>query len=538
MATVLEQTHPPFRNEAVRSFADPQERAAQAAAIERVLAESERRYPIIIGSERLTPEPAVPSISPADPSRHAGWYYEGSPQLADRAIAEAERAFATWSRVPWAERADLLFRAAAALRERKDLFNAAMIVEVGKPWVEADADTAEAIDFLEFYAREALRLGGPQPVVPSPLPEENWLEYLPLGVGVILPPWNFPLAIMAGMTTSAIVTGNTVVLKPSPDSTIIAARFVDLLLELGLPPGVVNLLPGGAEVGERLVEHPRTRFISFTGSMAVGLRINEVAAKPREGQIWIKRVIAEMGGKDAIVVAKDADLDAAADGIVASAFGFSGQKCSACSRAIIEEPVYETLKAKVLERMAKLEIGDPAESASVSVGPVINEKAFHRIQKAIARGVEEGGHILTGGKPADRKGYFIQPTVVENVAPEKTLAQEEIFGPVVAFIKARDFDQALHIANGTKYGLTGALYSTDPAKLERAAREFHVGNLYLNRKCTGALVGVHPFGGFNMSGTDSKAGGHDYLLLFVQAKSIARSTAGARQIERAKQGAD
>lgn len=522
MATVLEKTHPPFRNEAVRTFADPAERAAQAAAIERFLAHSEQRYPIIIGAERLTPEPAVPAVTPANPDRHAGWYFEATPQLADRAIAEAESAFASWSHVAWEERADLLFRAAAAMRARKDDFNASMIVEVGKPWVEADADTAEAIDFLEFYAREALRLSGRQPAVPSPLPEENWLEYLPLGVGAILPPWNFPLAIMAGMTTAAIVTGNTVVLKPSPDSTIIAARFVDLLFELGLPPGVVNFLPGGAEVGERLVEHPRTRFISFTGSMAVGLHINEVAAKPREGQIWIKRVIAEMGGKDAVVVAKDADLDAAADGIVASAFGFSGQKCSAASRAIVEEPVFDTLKGKVLERVAKLQIGDPAESASVDVGPVVNEKAYQRIQKAIARALEEGGRVAAGGKPVERTGYFIQPTVVENVTPEKTLAQEEVFGPVVAFIKARDFDDALAIANGTKYGLTGALYSSDPAKLERGARELHVGNLYLNRKCTGALVGVHPFGGFNMSGTDSKAGGHDYLLLFVQAKSIAK----------------
>ncbi|TAM74782.1 aldehyde dehydrogenase family protein [bacterium] len=522
MATVLEKTHPPFRNEAVRTFADPAERAAQAAAIERFLTQSEQRYPIIIGAERLTPEPAVPSITPADPDRHAGWYFEATPQLADRAIAEAENAFASWSHVAWEERAGLLFRAAAAMRARKDDFNASMIVEVGKPWVEADADTAEAIDFLEFYAREALRLSGRQPAVPSPLPEENWLEYLPLGVGVVLPPWNFPLAIMAGMTTAAIVTGNTVVLKPSPDSTIIAARFVDLLIELGLPPGVVNFLPGGAEVGEHLVEHSRTRFISFTGSMAVGLHINEVAAKPREGQIWIKRVVAEMGGKDAVVVAKDGDLDAAADGIVASAFGFSGQKCSAASRAIVEEPIYEALKAKVLERVAKLQIGNPAENASVDVGPVVNEKAYQRIQKAIARAVEEGGRVAAGGKPAELAGYFIQPTVVENVTPEKTLAQEEVFGPVLAFIKARDFDDALAIANGTKYGLTGALYSSDPEKLERGVREFHVGNLYMNRKCTGALVGVHPFGGFNMSGTDSKAGGHDYLLLFVQAKSIAK----------------
>ncbi|TAM56377.1 aldehyde dehydrogenase family protein [bacterium] len=522
MATVLEKTHPPFRNEPVRTFSDPAERAAQAAAIERFLAQSERRYPIIIGNERLTPEPAVPSVTPAEPTRYAGWYYEGTPQLADRAIAEAEKAFASWSKVPWEERADLLFRAAAAMRARKDDFNASMIVEVGKPWVEADADTAEAIDFLEFYAREALRLGGRQSIVPSPLPEDNWLEYLPLGVGAVLPPWNFPLAIMAGMTTAAIVTGNTVVLKPSPDSTIIAAGFVDLLIELGLPAGVVNFLPGGADVGERLVEHPRTRFVSFTGSMAVGLHINEVAAKPREGQVWIKRVVAEMGGKDAIVVAADADLDAAADGIVASAFGFSGQKCSAASRAIIEEPVYDALKAKVLERIAKLEVGDPVESANVAVGPVVNEKAHQRIQRAIARALEEGGRVAAGGKAADRAGYFIEPTIVENVTPEKTLAQEEVFGPVVAFIKARDFDEALTIANGTKYGLTGGLFSRDPAKLERAAREFHVGNLYLNRKCTGALVGVHPFGGFNMSGTDSKAGGHDYLLLFVQAKAIAR----------------
>jgi 1-pyrroline-5-carboxylate dehydrogenase len=325
---------------------------------------------------------------------------------------------------------------------------------------------------------------------------------------------------MAGMTSAAIVTGNTVVLKPSPDASVVAAHFVELLHDLGLPPGVVNYVPGDAlTVGERLVADARTRFVSFTGSKAVGLHINETAAKTAPGQRWIKRVVAEMGGKDAIVVADDADFDAAVDGVVASAFGFSGQKCSACSRAIVDASLYDRFVTALADRTRALRVGDPADPAT-QVGPVVNARAIEKIGEylEIARGE---GRIVAGGSIVEGDGYFVEPTIVADVRPDARIAQEEIFGPVLAVIRADDFDDALAIANGTEFGLTGSVYTRDPARIARAEDEFFVGNLYVNRKCTGALVGVHPFGGFNMSGTDSKAGGPDYLLLFVQSKAIA-----------------
>ncbi|MGH7463208.1 MAG: aldehyde dehydrogenase family protein, partial [Longimicrobiales bacterium] len=332
-------------------------------------------------------------------------------------------------------------------------------------------------------------------------------------------------AIMGGMTLAAIVAGNTVVLKPASTSPAIAAVFVNLMREAGLPAGVVNFLtgPGGA-IGDALVDHARTRFIAFTGSKEVGLRIYERAARLQPGQIWLKRTILEMGGKDAIVVDETADLDAAADGIVASAFGFQGQKCSACSRAIVVDDVYDLVLDKVIERTRKLRLGDPADRATF-MGAVIDQNAFKKISDYIDVGRKEGRVVAGGNADAAGDGYFIPPTVIADVDPQARLAQEEVFGPVLAFIKARDYDDALRIANSTEYGLTGAVYSGDEKRLERAREEFHVGNLYLNRKCTGAIVGVHPFGGFNMSGTDSKAGGPDYLLLFTQAKSIARKLA-------------
>jgi 1-pyrroline-5-carboxylate dehydrogenase len=314
------------------------------------------------------------------------------------------------------------------------------------------------------------------------------------------------------------VTGNTVVLKPSSDAPTIAYKFFEVLEEAGLPPGVVNFMTGsGAEVGDVIVDHPQTRFVAFTGSMEIGLRINERAAKVHEGQIWIKRVIAEMGGKDAIIVADDANLDDAATGVVQSAFGFQGQKCSACSRAIVDSKVYDQMLELIAERTQKIKVGNPTD-VSMNMSAVINEKAFKAINGYIKKGKSEGGRVLAGGGSDGEQGFFIEPTVIADVKPGDTIEQEEIFGPVLAVIRAENYNDALKIANDTKFGLTGAVYSTDEEKLERARREFHVGNLYLNRKCTGALVGVHPFGGFNMSGTDSKAGGRDYLLLFMQAK--------------------
>jgi 1-pyrroline-5-carboxylate dehydrogenase len=510
----------PFRNEPIRSFTDAAERAAMNDALARVRRTFGSTYPLVIGGNRSTAPGTIPSVNPAHPGEVIGDVVAGTREDVDDALEAATAAFAGWSRTPVAERAGLLFRAAAALRERKDWYDALMIFEVGKTWIEAEADTAEAIDFLEYYAREALRLAEPPALVPSPLPEDNRLRYLPLGVGAVIPPWNFALAIMAGMTAAAIVTGNTVVLKPSPDAAVVAAHFVALLEEFGLPPGVVNYLPGDAlTVGERLVTDARTRFVSFTGSKAVGLRINEMAAKTAPGQRWIKRVVAEMGGKDAIVVAADADLEAAADGVVASAFGFSGQKCSACSRAIVDASIYDRFVEALVARTAGLRLGDPVDP-DVQVGPVVNARAQEKILDYLEIARSEG-RVVAGGAAPPLEGYFIEPTIVVDVDPGARIAQEEIFGPVLAVIRADGFDRALAIANDTEFGLTGAVYTEDSRQIERAEDEFFVGNLYINRKCTGALVGVHPFGGFNMSGTDSKAGGPDYLPLFTQAKAIA-----------------
>lgn len=519
MSTTAERIAP-FSNEPIKLYTDPADVAAMQAALASVKSGFGKKYPLIIDGERIFTGKTIPSVNPSNPADVVGDISAASREQASRAIEIAHERFTTWKNTSAEERANFLFKAADLTRQRRYHFNALMVYEVGKSWVEADADTAEAIDFMEFYAREALRYAGKHPITPIP-GEDNELCYIPLGVGVVIPPWNFAFAIMAGMTSAAMVTGNTVVLKPSSDSAVIAAWFVDLLHEIGVPKGVVNFVPGsGSEIGDAIVDHPLTRFISFTGSKEVGLRVNERAAKTQPGQKWIKRVVAEMGGKDSIIVAADADVDAAAEGVAVSAFGFQGQKCSACSRAIVDENIYDQFVEKLKARVAKISVGDVSEQSSW-MGPVINERALSSIQKYIETGKKEG-RLVTGGNRIGNNGYFLEPTVIADVAPDAVIAQEEIFGPVLAVIKARDFDHALEIANNTEFGLTGAVFSADETKLERAKNEFFVGNLYLNRKCTGALVGANPFGGFNMSGTDSKAGGHDYLLLFLQAKSISR----------------
>ena len=511
-----------FRNEPFTDFSRPENADAMRAALERVSSELGREYDCLIGGERVSLDKKFKSFNPARKEQVIGVFPEvdSDTSLVERAIDAATEAFNSWRFVPPAGRAEYLFKIADIMRRRKHELSAWMVFEVSKTWSEADGDTAEAIDFMEFYAREMLRWAQEQPVTKIP-GEDNSLEYIPLGVGAVIPPWNFPLAIMSGMAMAAVVAGNTVVLKPSSDSPSIAAKFIEIVEEAGLPPGVVNFLTGSAATGEAMVTSPKTRFISFTGSKGVGLHINEEAAKTRDGQIWIKRVVAEMGGKDAIVVTDDADLDAAALGVVQAAYGFQGQKCSACSRLIVDEKVHDELLEKVVRLTEALNVGQPTES-DTNVAAVINKRAFDKTLEYIQKGVEEGGEIVTGGTGDDKTGYFILPTIIDNVQPGDTIEQEEIFAPVLAVIKARDYNHALEIANGTEFGLTGSVYSASEERLERARREFHVGNLYLNRKCTGALVGVHPFGGFNMSGTDSKAGGREYLLQFMQGKSISR----------------
>ena len=517
-----QQTLDEFRNEPFTDFSKPENAAAMRAAIEKVRRELGREYPIVIDGKKIALDSKFSSFNPANKSEVVGVFSEGDADtaLVDQAVEAATTAFRTWRNVDPAARAEYLFKIAAIMRERKHELSAWMVFEVSKTWAEADGDTAEAIDFCEFYGREMLKWAAEQPITPYP-GEKNTFEYIPLGVGAIIPPWNFPLAIMAGMTMAAVVAGNTVVLKPSSDSPTVAAKFIEIVEEAGLPPGVVNFISGSAKTGEAMVTHPKTRFISFTGSKGVGLHINEEAAKTRPGQIWIKRVVAEMGGKDAIVVADDGDIDAAAGGIVAAAFGYQGQKCSACSRLIVDEKVHDELVAKIVEQTKRLKIGQPTEG-DTNVAAVINKRSFDSTLSYIEKGKAEGGQVLTGGSGDETSGYFIEPTIIDNVKPGSTLEQEEVFAPVLAVIKARDFDHALEIANDTEFGLTGALYSASQERLDRAVRDFHVGNLYLNRKCTGALVGVHPFGGFNMSGTDSKAGGREYLLQFMQGKSIAQ----------------
>ena len=391
--------------------------------------------------------------------------------------------------------------------------------EAGKTWPEADADVSEAIDFCEYYAREMERLSGPQPVVQLP-GEHDEMIYIPLGVGVVIPPWNFPLAILVGMTIASLVTGNVAIVKPSSETPTIAAKFAEVLLAAGFPPHSFTLLTGsGAAVGDVLVQHPKTRYVSFTGSRDVGLRINELAAKTQPGQVWIKRVIAEMGGKDAIVVDADSDLDKAVDGVLVSAFGYQGQKCSACSRAIVDAKVYDQFLAKLAPKAKAIKVGNSADPGNY-MGPVISAGARQSILEYIEVGKKEG-RLVAGDSPVPGNGYYVAPTIIADIEARDRIFQEEIFGPVLAVAKAENFEHALELANDSQYGLTGAVYSNNPEHLREARRRFHVGNLYFNRKCTGAMVGAHPFGGFNMSGTDSKAGGPDYLLLFLQAKSVA-----------------
>ncbi len=508
-----------FINEKYLDFSQEDNRKKMLEALEKVHSEFGKEYDLIINGERVKTQDKFKSYNPSEKEEVVGIFQKATEKEGEKAIQAALKRFETWRFMPATERAAILLKAANIMRQKRLEIDALMIYEVGKNWLEADADTAEAIDFLDFYAREAIRYAQPQSLTPYP-GEFNEQEYIPLGVGVVIPPWNFPCAIMVGMTSAALVSGNTVVLKPSSDSPAIAYKFIEILEQAGMPPGVVNFVTGpGGGVGNFLVGHPKTRFITFTGSKPVGLGIVELAAKTQPGQIWIKRVVAEMGGKDSIIVdSETADLANAANGVIAAAFGFQGQKCSACSRLILDAKVYDQFLPMIMEKAKAIKVG-PTKDYSNYMGPVINEKAMQSILEYIEIGKKEG-KLLCGGGKATGNGYYIQPTIIADVKPDARISQEEIFGPVLAVIKAKDYDDALAIANNTEYGLTGAVYTKNREKIEKAKKLFHVGNLYFNRKCTGALVDVHPFGGFNMSGTDSKAGGRDYLLLFLQAKAM------------------
>ena len=520
MATAEAKVHvSEFTNEPFIDFSQPPNRPAMEAALKKVASEFGREYPMYIAGQKVVTADKRSSTNPSRPSQVIATFQNATVEMANQAVEAAHKYFDTWKKVPAQERVQCLFRAAKIIRERKFELAALVCFEVGKTWVEADADIAETIDFLEFYGREMLRLAEPQKLTPM-RGERNYLVYIPLGVGAIIPPWNFPCAIMAGLVAASLVTGNTVVLKPAGDSPAIAAKFVEILFEAGIPREALNFLTGaGAVIGDTLVQHPKTRYIGFTGSKEVGLRISELAGKAAPGQIWIKRTVLEMGGKDAIVVDDEADVDAAVEGTVQAAFGYQGQKCSACSRAIVAEKVYDSFVRKLVERTKKITVG-PSDEPGNYMGPVISQSAMKTILDYVEIGKKEG-RLLTGGKRAPGDGYFVEPTIIADVDPKARLAQEEVFGPVLAVIKAKNYDHALEIANNTEFGLTGSVYSKNPEKIRKAEEAFHVGNLYLNRTCTGAMVGAHPFGGFNMSGTDSKTGGKDYLLLFLQAKAVA-----------------
>lgn len=507
----------PYKHEPFTDFTVEENRKALEAEIKKAEAELGKEYPLIIGGERITTKEKIVSYNPAKKDQVIGYVSKANQELAEKAMKVADETFTWWRKTKPEMRADILFRAAAIVRRRRHEFTAHLTLEGGKPWKEADADTAEAIDFLEYYGRQMIELKDGVPINSRNV-ENNRYHYIPLGVTVTISPWNFLFAIMCGTTVAPMVTGNTVLLKPASTTPVISYKLMEVLEEAGMPDGVVNFIPGsGSEVGDYLVDHPRTRLISFTGSREIGTRIFERASVVNPGQKWLKRTIIEMGGKDTIVVDEGSDLDEAAEAITYSAFGFSGQKCSACSRVIAHQAVYDELVERVVEKTKKVTVADPTK-ADTYMGPVIDEASYKKILDYVEIGKQEG-KLMVGGTGDKSTGWFVHPTVFAGVDPKSRVMQEEIFGPVVGLSKAKDFDEAIEFANDTEYGLTGAVFSNNRNHIEKAREDFHVGNLYFNRGCTAAIVGYHPFGGFNMSGTDSKAGGPDYLVHHMQGKT-------------------
>lgn len=514
----------PFRNEPVMDFSKSENQQTMKDAIALVRRNLNKEYFIIIDGETKRSSEVVPSENPASPSEIIGRVNFADEKLAKEAISVAQEKFEIWSRTPVEKRAASLIRAAAIMRKRRLELTAWVILECGKNWEEADADVCEAIDFLEYYARETVNLL--QKSLLGDVPgETNEYFYEPRGVAVIISPWNFPLAILTGMSSAALVTGNTVVIKPSSQSAVTAAKLMEIYAEAGIPPGVVNYLPGkGSVIGDLLVTDPRVALIAFTGSVEVGLRINKLAAEVPQGQNFVKQVITEMGGKNAIIIDATADLDEAVKGVVISAFGYQGQKCSACSRVIVLEEVYDTFLKRLVDATSSIIIGKP-ENPEVFLGPLIDKSAQAKTLEYIEIGKKEAKVALEMEIPPELSdGYFVAPVIFTDVSPQARIAQEEIFAPVLAVIKVKNINEALQVANNSQYALTGGLYSRTPEHIELIKREFKVGNLYINRKITGAIVGRQPFGGFKLSGIGSKAGGPDYLRQFLVPRTITENT--------------
>ena len=509
-----------FRNEPPLNFSRGEEHARFAAALQDVERRLGEEYPLWISGRERKADHWIESLNPAAPDEIVGRAAGATAMDVEEAIAAAEAFFPSWRATPAEERAAILFRAAAIMRERRVELAAWEVFEVGKGWREADADVIEAIDYLEYYGREMIRLSAPRPMQRL-AGESNVYFYEPRGVAAVIAPWNFPLAIPTGMTAAALVAGNCAILKPAEQSPVMGFHLVDILRSAGLPPLACQLVQGGGEVGAALVRHPAVHLIAFTGSREVGVEILRTASVPEPEQHHLKRVICEMGGKNAIIVDGDADLDEAIGDIIDSAFGYQGQKCSAASRLILIESLHDSLLTRLIEAVKSLKIG-PTREPRHTIGPVIEAAAKKRIADYIALGKREGTCVLE--MPAPAQGYFVGPAIFVGIEPRHRLAQEEIFGPVLSVMRARDFDHALELANASAYALTGGVFSRSPANIERARRGFRVGNLYINRGITGAVVGRQPFGGFKLSGIGSKAGGPDYLLQFLEPRTVSENT--------------
>lgn len=509
-----------FKNEPHTDFSKASARTAMSEAITAVKKRLGRHIDYIVPRGVSPSGPEMTSLNPSNPSEAVGWLRAYAPGDVPGVVKAALARIGEWQATDPLQRAEILIRAAELMRRRRFELAAWEIFETGKPWREADADVAEAIDFLEFYAREMARLSRPKRLGQEP-GELNHLEYCPRGLAAVISPWNFPLAIPTGMVSAALVTGNVVLFKPSERAPVIGILLTEVLAEAGIPDGVLSVLPGGPEVGQALVTHPEINVIAFTGSKEVGLRILSHAAHVEPGQRSVKRVIAEMGGKNAIIIDDTADLDEAVTGVVTSFTGYQGQKCSACSRAIVHESVHDLFLQRLTEAVLSLRIGPPEDPGTV-MGPMIDERAREKVRQYIEIGKQEGRLVVE--RTIEGPGYFIGPAVFADIQPHHRLAQEEIFGPVLAVMRARDFEEALRLANSTSYALTGGVYSRSPANIQAARRRFDVGNLYINRPITGALVGRQPFGGHRLSGVGAKAGGEDYLPQFMIARVICENT--------------